>query len=734
MSTGNTPAARWPLFERLLSHALDRFGEGSPVAVSLAGDPVLGRLSTGWENERANSLDEASDVIQRHLPCGPVILLAPWERLPPGASAPFGMPFAGMHEVILAGCRPSGAGSVLLAILPADTLTASRTSRLRAAVGQYWQPILVVYGGDVVPGVHRAFEVAAVMLRARSTNPAPVRMFRLPTRMDDDVVEADFLSLLKMSGGRRTYGYVIRTAIPAEDSLAFDRHDPAVLDRRAALAEFGRAVRLGDMFALPRPGVHLADDSALLRDGADAGTVRVLAGRDVRRDGTIAAPDEQTKWAELPPERCLRSGDLLVRSIQAATDAGGLVVAEVTPEELPAAAAHTAIVLRPDPSLTRYQRMFVKQFLRSPLAYTLATDGVGYHVRARPLLELPVPQPDEALTTALVDLTSAAERLDKWRSDAVAVVESAVLDEPKEARARLLDSGRLLRMRADAAGLLDDFGHTIRTRFPHPIAYRWRRVEAEMSGEATSQAYEAVLEAAEVLLSYAANLALVMARHAGLEIAAVRAIREKLASGRSGPSLGDWVAVLTELNAKKFQQLPSHQPLGELRRTLPAGQVDDARIRLSRRRNDLAHLRRGDVAQALVEAHADLTTLMANAEFLCDLRLVHLSSVRWDVLRTTATVRMRELMGDHSIVPARVLEYPSNELEEGSLYVADTTGQLHLLRPFLIGRACPTCTHWSTFHVDLAPRNTPVILKSLEHGHTLADDAVRDPLRQVGLL
>ncbi|WKU07190.1 hypothetical protein [Micromonospora sp. HUAS LYJ1] len=99
-----------------------------------------------------------------------------------------------------------------------------------------------------------------------------------------------------------------------------------------------------------------------------------------------------------------------------------------------------------------------------------------------------------------------------------------------------------------------------------------------------------------------------------------------------------------------------------------------------------------------------------------------------------ATLRLQELMGDHSIVPSRVMEYSSNELEQGSLYIMDASGRLHALRPFLIWRSCTACTQWSTFHVDLKPRENDVVLKSLEHGHTMNDDSIREPLRQVGLL
>ncbi|MCG5452944.1 MULTISPECIES: hypothetical protein [Micromonospora] len=67
-----------------------------------------------------------------------------------------------------------------------------------------------------------------------------------------------------------------------------------------------------------------------------------------------------------------------------------------------------------------------------------------------------------------------------------------------------MQSGRLLRMRADAAGLLDDFSHQVRTRYPHPVAYRWSRAQVLLSNGADGSANYAILETAEVLLCYCA--------------------------------------------------------------------------------------------------------------------------------------------------------------------------------------------------------------------------------------
>ncbi|MFF1446162.1 hypothetical protein [Streptomyces sp. NPDC058295] len=42
-------------------------------------------------------------------------------------------------------------------------------------------------------------------------------------------------------------------------------------------------------------------------------------------------------------------------------------------------------------------------------------------------------------------------------------------------------------------------------------------------------------------------------------------------------------------------------------------------------------------------------------------------------------------------MPTRTMTVPRNDLEAGSLYLRDSDHELHLLRPFLVGRDCPTC-------------------------------------------
>lgn len=70
---------------------------------------------------------------------------------------------------------------------------------------------------------------------------------------------------------------------------------------------------------------------------------------------------------------------------------------------------------------------------------------------------------------------------------------------------------------------------------------------------------------------------------------------------------------------------------------------------------------------------------------------------------------------------------------QGSLYIIDSEYQWHLLRPFLVGRDCPICKNWSTFHVDRDDQGA-LVIKSLEHGHIDEGDSLAEPLHHVGLL
>ncbi|MFB7575193.1 restriction endonuclease [Streptomyces sp. NPDC056165] len=465
--------------------------------------------------------------------------------------------------------------------------------------------------------------------------------------------------------------------------------------------------------------------------------MRVIGPRDIGRDGTIAPPSEETQWAAIPADQQLAAGDLVIRLLITPNlvPPHGFFTAEVGDEVLPAVVTEHVVILRPIKPLTRPQARLITMFLRTPLALALAGPRLA-HVTMEALSTLSVPQPDEALTKALDELTAAKQQFKQWEQEADSVIESVFQEKTAaRARARVIDSGRALRLRVEAASLLDDLGHSVRTRFP----YRWREIEARNSAGDAPAAYAAILDTAEELLCYVAQLVLALTHAQNITLGAIAAIRDKLAGGRSGPGFGDWANVLNEAaTSKQLNHLPQAHPLNDIRTLLAHQDAEKARQALSERRNDQAHLRRVDpidLPHAVAVAFADLTRLVERARFLADLPLLEITDVRWDAFARSARVEYRELAGDHPVVPTRTMTSPSNDLETGSLYLRDTEGALHLLRPFLIGRDCPTCRTWSTFHADRVPK-TAVVFKSLEHGHTLEDTVpdTRRLLRQVGLV
>ena len=538
---------------------------------------------------------------------------------------------------------PGGPDSLLAVLMPASTWNSHRAKWMREELAERWTPVLVIYAIGL-PGIHPSFQLAAVFLRPREAQEPLLRIFRIPANPDVHAVAKDFRQLLKRSGGRGQFGYVLRDRPPAGDSLAFDRHDPLVADKRASLSILGASVTIDEVFDLTSPGIHLVNNRDQLCDAGPSAS-RVVRGRDLRRDGTLAPADESVGWALVPPERQLKAGDILLRRIFAASDLGGLNAVEMADSDLPAAASDMVITLRPKKPLTNPERVLILGFLRSRLASDLteaAVDG-GIHLTWTGLRELHIPQPDEAVITALDDLARAASLFEKWRSEAQTLLDSAFTDESAAGtRARIVGDGRNIRLRSDAAALLDDAGYTFRTRLPYPLAYRWREVEAAVSARSFKAAYEAILAAAEVLLCYAATVGLAVAFETEVRLGAVKMIHDKLQEAASGLGIGDWTTVLTQIrDGKAARRAPDGNPITELRALLADSGTVDAVRRLTERRNDESHLRRADLLDlpaAVDISLADLTTLYQAASFLSDLPLIHVTAVHWDSFQKIATV------------------------------------------------------------------------------------------------
>ena len=313
------------LLEVLLGDAFQHFGRAIPTVVSVdeatEGSLEFYEVPFSWPKRVINA-SELGSAVSEQFRAGPVLLVPSW-----GRRADRGDQLSRTrHEVAVLNCTPGGPDSLLAVLMPASTWNSHRAKWMREELAERWTPVLVIYATGL-PGIHPSFQLAAVFLRPREAQEPLLRIFRIPAHPDVHAVAKDFRQLLKRSGGRGQFGYVLRDRPPAGDSLAFDRHDPLVADKRASLSILGASVTIDEVFDLTSPGIHLVNNRDQLCDAGPSAS-RVVRGRDLRRDGTLAPADESVGWALVPPERQLKAGDILLRRIFAASDLGGLNAVE----------------------------------------------------------------------------------------------------------------------------------------------------------------------------------------------------------------------------------------------------------------------------------------------------------------------------------------------------------------------------------------------------------------------
>ncbi|PBI91121.1 hypothetical protein BKP42_54730 [Rhodococcus erythropolis] len=711
-------------------------GADTPPAVLVANGPEATRIvpptPEGWPMRLVPNMIELVASTSEELQARPVVLIPPWER------GQLRGQFDSYEQVLL-DCDPSDAEFPLVTLIPAACLDSQRGESFREQLFTRWHPTVIVYVEGGIEGVHRQFETAILVLRRPEDAAGPVRLFetpRRPTMESSDVIE-DFRRLLRMKGGSRDFGYVLQSAPDSRTGLGFRRNDPRIAARRKQLADFGQATRLDEVFEILPLGINQAIAKDHQVDRKFEGATRILTGRDIQRGGRIACDDEASRWSTVEPEARLRAGDIVMRAVHRPTDRPGLVWARVAVEDLPVASSHNVLVLRPREMVEPVVEDFILRFMSSRQATELIDFRTsGLYLNRNDVGALQVPIPDESMCAALESVQYARDRAGEWQSEASELLDS-IFDEDTAAvsKNRVLRASRTVRWRIDAAEAISDFGHQIRTRFPHPVAYRWRVAEALLSTGPNADGYRAVLEAAEVLLAYTANVALALAHAAGITAGSIDGIRKKLAAGQ-GPGMGDWVAVLNEITGKRFTALDERFGIPEIREFFAHSGVRDAQRWLSARRNDEAHHRRVDsidLPQVCERAVQELLVLMRAAEFIADLPLLLIVSTQWDSLASKGTASYRQLTGDHTVVPQQTMMVTDSVIENKSLYIRDSDHRLHLMRPYLIGRECPTCRNLSIFHVDKINGGIAV-LKSLEHGHTVEDPDIFASLSAVGLL
>ncbi len=585
-------------------------------------------------------------------------------------------------------------------------------------------------------GVHPHFRFQTIVLRPRDDEPEGAdrvcRFFRIPDEAEDDQLLTDLSRLERQGGGQTEYGYVLRGSLSADRPWTFDFHHPELARKTDDLRAIGDLHRLEDLVEAFK-GVNTQVQSEKIREKSGAGTIPLIEGRTLLRDGTIDLSATR-HYVSDGVDAALREGDICVANIKAPDMP--LRVAVVTSEVLPAAADHSVTILRSKADVSEVDRKVIVHYLRSDLAqHTLQARGRSHLVPVSHLLDLQVPVADPVIKTAVLNREEASASFDSWKSAADQAISSLFTGASvHESRATLLAAGRRSRQRHVAAGLVDDREYRFRTRYPHPIAYRWRSVEAS---SADLEGYQQILDCAEVTACYLALCGLATSHGSDVTVGYVKQMRERMTSRGHGTNFGDWIAILREIrDSKRFAQLESDTAFLELRHFMPQNSDADAALqRLKQRRDDQSHGRRvpeSELSNAYRDARSELATFLDAVDFATDYPLVYIETLSVDTLAGTMSYVHRELMGDHPLVPLKTETCAVKHLEPKSLYLKDRSGDLHLLRPFLNRFVCPTCGSWGTFFLDLV---TPEVcrLKSMEHGHSHEKSEMIDAFRAVEL-
>lgn len=732
-ATALAKAAESPpgLVERIVQTYYAHSGGVAPVV--LMAEKVAEVLNLRWPDGWDVAILQNSDLAERanaEREARAVVLLPEWHREKSERRPEY--------DQVLSRCTPTTSSNPLVAVLPAIVMTENRRD-LREHLFTEWATDLVAFAPGGIEGVNRRFVTTVVALQPPDpAQQAMIRFFAAESRDGLDESIENLTSLLRMKGGSRQGGFVLRERTTPGDRMGFGDHDPALRVRREQLAAYGDTVELGELFDAVfqkpiRPHVHVSSDTP--------GAVRVLSGKDIQRNGVIAPIDaDASMWAEAEDRMALQAGDIVVRALHSlASNVGGFVWAEVGEEDLPLVASQVVLVLRPRGSVPAIKRDFVLRYLRSRHATELfegsSTGSVARLTRSS-MSEMKVPAPDASLEQALAEVAGARDQFTKWSTEAELLLDSVFDEDDAEvARQRLLRDSRLIRWRVEAAHSIETIEGQVRNQFPYPVSLRWRVAESQLSAGVDRDAYTSLLDAAEQMLAYVASIGLAVAHAAGLRLAAVDAIRKKLDSSQ-GPALGDWVAVIDELGGKKFKSVGEHLGTNDFQ-NFCRDETLRASVRwLSDRRNDEAHNRRADTVDLPArcqEARSHLLVLLSGAGFLIDLPLLLVTATQWDSLEGHGTIFFRRLAGDHSVVGVEQMTVSDPTIEAGSLYVRDSRQQLHLLRPFLVAQECPICRSLSIFHIDKASRGE-VTLKSLENGHTLHKRELARAFRAVGFL
>lgn len=631
-------------------------------------------------------------------------------------------------------------------IVPANWL-GYRFPRILSHLGR---PELVVTADIAIPFTERtdpeltymsahSIRVALVKIvpDATASTSQICRFFQIPDLKEDNESSliSDFTRLLQMKGGSTKYGFIDRDGWSSGQSLRPEDHDPKIKKAESDQSIFGSNGSICDVFTVLRSR-HVfsrdADDSHQIH-------VRVVSGRDLTRDGELLLEDSDNEtWRGCPKIEPvpLMANDLVMREMERKNQP--CMPAIVTLEDLPAAAGPGIVVLRPLTALSREELHFYRTYLgSSTFRYLLRANSLRGTVRMDRIRTAPLPKPDAPILGALQDIWEAQQKLVGWADDAVQITAGTFAKDAGKARTEILESGRTLRQRSEAASLVETLDYRVSTFYPYPISHKWRIVRATESSGRLRETYAAILDCYETSMAFIASVGLAYCSMKNIDIPAMKQIRNKLGHTPRGVTLGDWINIAKELTTRVPHDEDPESPLTKLSGFLVQGtDAELAQVRLSARRNDEDHQRQVDeidLPGAIESAIADLKLLLEHLGFLSDVKILSIAEIHWDSILQAGALTAEVLRGDNPVPTFETFDCHDPGLERGSLYANDSVHGLTLLRPFLVRSQCPKCGTWSTFHPD--SRNHGMLtLKALEHPHTVDGQYLVPALRQVGYL
>lgn len=594
----------------------------------------------------------------------------------------------------------------------------------------------VALGLNIHPGV----QFVTLVLRRSS---GPIRFFKITDAAvaeGPEEIARDLGQLLRQPAGKTRYGYVYQGALDDGYPCSYDYYSEETEKMRQEVGVLGEKVSLSSVADVLRGFMPLPPR---MEQEGESGFL-MIGGRDVTIDGRVDLTEARPHPRPATVRTYLQDGDFCVREISVAN--GKLVVGVFESDGRAITASPSVIIVRPHPTLTPAQRQVLLSFLRSPIGYRLADAKQSFfqlqgRVRILPhvLREFPVPVADEELSSSIEQLNAARSAFATWITE-IDRESNAIIEEATAAgsRTRILNAGRLARQRHIAGEQVEELDYRIRTQFPHPPAYAWRKLQ--VAGNDRYHRLDAVLQAAENHTCFLALIAILISRSVNQPLQWVDEIAKGLSDRKSGTNFGDWLAILQELNeGKSFRALKETMPFAEVA-DIHADKTWSAAIaKLKTWRDDDCH---GRIATTnvpetlLAEAESALEEVYRTTEFLTDYRLIFITETRFDSILKINRFHYRDLTGDNSLAQRREGESERADLESQSLYLIDRQGQLHLFRPLLHYLECPECHLMSTFHLDTydaAESRDVVGLKSFET-NSVRKEPVAEDFRHVGLL